>query len=99
MTVLVDERIAGYVLCWEQEGRHLIGYWIGKDFWGKGIATGALKLFIGQLKWRPLFAYVAKHNIGSVRVLEKCGFNLLSNGVFYSELHGREVEELQLVYA
>jgi RimJ/RimL family protein N-acetyltransferase len=29
-----------------------------------------------QVTQRPLFAYVARHNVGSIRVLEKCGFEL-----------------------
>jgi RimJ/RimL family protein N-acetyltransferase len=53
-----------------------VGYWIGRDFWGKGIATQALSLFLTEKKTRPLYAHVVKENIGSRRVLEKCGFSL-----------------------
>ena len=42
-------------------------------FWGKGIATQALTDFL-KLESRPLHAHVAKTNIASIRVLEKCGF-------------------------
>ena len=41
---------------------------------GRGIATQALAQFTRQLTARPLFAHVAVHNAGSIRVLEKCGF-------------------------
>ena len=54
--------------------REMIGYWIGRDFWGRGIATAALAAFIAQVKERPLHAFVATHNVGSIRVLEKCEF-------------------------
>ena len=45
----VDERrsstrlVAGNIRCWEQEGRRHVGYWIGREFWGKGLATRALQ--------------------------------------------------------
>ena len=51
-----------------------MGYWIGKEYWGKGVATQALAQFLEDVKTRPLYAHVAKHNIASRRVLEKCGF-------------------------
>ena len=51
-----------------------IGYWLGEPFWGRGIATRALAEFLQVVTERPLRAHVAMHNIGSMRVLEKCGF-------------------------
>ena len=51
-----------------------MGYWLGSDYWGKGIATQALRQFLQIDTVRPLYAHVAKHNLGSRRVLEKCGF-------------------------
>lgn len=73
-TILVDGRVAGNLVSWDQEGHHEIGYWLGRRFWGGGIATAALALFVDQVRARPLRAYVATHNRGSMRVLEKCGF-------------------------
>jgi RimJ/RimL family protein N-acetyltransferase len=66
--------VAGNVGCWEQEGRRLIGYWIGREFWGKGLATRALQELTGEVTQRPLHAWVATSNVASIRVLEKCGF-------------------------
>ncbi len=97
--IVVDNRVAGYVLSWEQDEKHLIGYWIGKEYWGKGIATEALRAFLFLLKMRPLHAFVAKHNIGSVRVLEKCGFTVSKNSTFFSEVHGHDMEEILMVLA
>lgn len=73
-TVLVDGRVAGHVVSWNKDGRRAVGYWLGRDYWGRGVATSALRQFLGQLTSRPLFAYVAAHNVASQRVLEKCGF-------------------------
>jgi RimJ/RimL family protein N-acetyltransferase len=61
----------------EMEGEREVGYWLGREFWGRGIATEALSQFLGVVKTRPLFAHVAKHNHGSRRVLEKCGFKVI----------------------
>jgi RimJ/RimL family protein N-acetyltransferase len=73
-TVVCDDGIAGHVGCWEQAGETLVGYWIGREYWGKGVATAALAQLVDIIPTRPLVAHVAKHNAGSIRVLEKCGF-------------------------
>jgi RimJ/RimL family protein N-acetyltransferase len=73
-TVLSDEEVAGNIGCWEEDGRMLVGYWIGREFSGRGLATQALAELLGIVDARPLHAYVAKGNIASIRVLEKCGF-------------------------
>jgi len=73
-TIVWNDRVAGYVASWLQEERRMIAYWIGREYWGRGIATAALAEFLGQDRARPLHAYVAAHNVGSIRVLEKCGF-------------------------
>jgi RimJ/RimL family protein N-acetyltransferase len=73
-TIVFEGQVAGNVVSWEQDGRRLVGYWLGREFWGKGLATRALGELIDELGTRPLYAYVAKTNIGSIRVLEKCGF-------------------------
>ena len=70
----VDGEVAGNIGSWEQDGRRFVGYWLGRDFWGRGIATAALAEFVQELKVRPLHAWVAASNAGSIRVLEKCGF-------------------------
>ena len=76
-TILFDGGVVGNIVAWENSGEWEVGYWIGKEFWGKGIATQALLLFLGFVKTRPLYAHVAMHNIGSRRVLEKCGFKVI----------------------
>ena len=74
-SVLVDGQLAGDIVSWpDDHGRKLVGYWIGREFWGRGIATEALKQLSRELSERPLFAWVATSNVGSQRVLEKAGF-------------------------
>ena len=98
-TVLFDGQVAGYMTSWEQDGQRLVAYWIGKQYWGKGVATRALREFLGVVQARPLYAHVAKDNIGSIRVLTKCGFkiSLEETAALYAPSDG--VEELVLKLA
>ena len=61
-TIVADGTVAGYIASWEQDGQRLLAYWIGRDQWGRGIATQALAQFTRQLTARPLYAHVAVHN-------------------------------------
>ena len=72
--VEADGRLAGNVVSFGHEGRREVGYWIGREFWGAGVATAALAAFLDLETARPLYAGVARWNAGSLRVLEKCGF-------------------------
>lgn len=80
-TVLADGRVAGNIVCWQDADVRLVGYWLGRDYWGRGIASAALACFLTEVRERPLRAYVAKHNLASLRVLEKCGFHLVGDDV------------------
>src|ERR1700732_4274706 len=46
-TILFDGHVAGYILSFEQFGQPAVAYWIGKQYWGKGVATRALSAFLG----------------------------------------------------
>ena len=94
-TILFDGHVAGNILSWEQSDKWEVGYWLGKEFWGKGIATKALAEFLDIVKIRPLFAHVVRHNIGSQRVLQKCGFVIAGEDKFAEE-NGMKIEELIL---
>jgi RimJ/RimL family protein N-acetyltransferase len=93
-TIVHDEQVAGNIGCWEQDGRRLLGYWLGREFWGKGLATRALAEFVDEITTRPLYAWVAATNVGSIRVLEKCGFVAAGSRTEHDEKLGRVVEEL-----
>jgi RimJ/RimL family protein N-acetyltransferase len=75
-TIVADGHVAGNIGSWTQDGVRLAGYWIGKEYWGKGVATRALAAFLHLVTERPIHAHVARHNVGSIRVLEKCGFRV-----------------------
>ena len=90
--IVYEGKVAGDALSWEQDGRRLIGYWLGREYWGKGLATRALAELVSVIADRPLHAWVATSNVGSVRVLEKNGFVLVETLVEHDERLGREVE-------
>lgn len=74
-TILVDDQVAGYVSSWEDDGKRLVAYWVGREYWGRGVARSALDEFLRTHEHhRPIHAYVAASNTRSIRVLEKCGF-------------------------
>jgi len=93
-TILFDGEVAGNVVCFSQSGMPLVGYWIGRSYWGRGIATRALTIFLGTVRARPLYALVAKHNLGSIRVLEKCGFTVCGEEKGPTLPDGEEVVDL-----
>ena len=68
-TILYKKQIAGYILSHGWFGNPEVSYWIGKEFWGQGVTTQALRLFLEESETRPLYARVAKDNIASTRVL------------------------------
>lgn len=78
-TILVDGRVAGNIVAWDDDGQHDVGYWIGREHWGRGVATLALGAFLREITMRPLYAHVATHNLGSSRVLQKCGFRIVGS--------------------
>jgi RimJ/RimL family protein N-acetyltransferase len=96
-TIIFNEQVAGSVSSYEDKGRPEVTYWLGKEYWGKGIATRALKEFLANHNTiRPIYARVAKDNLGSRRVLEKCGFKVVSELKGFANARGQEIEELLL---
>lgn len=95
-TVLFGGLVAGNIVSFERSGLREAGYWLGREYWGKGIATKALSEFLRQVKTRPLHARAARHNIASIRVLEKCGFIISGHDKGSPDARGEEVEEVIL---
>ena len=96
-TILFNGQVAGSVSSYEEEGRQEVTYWLGKEYWGKGIATWALQEFLAQKNpIRPIYARVAKDNLGSRRVLEKCGFKIIGESRGFANARGQEIDELVL---
>lgn len=98
-TILCAGQVAGNIACFSDFGDKAVGYWLGKAFWGKGIATGALTAFLRLIHERPLHARVAKDNLASLRVLQKCGFVISGEDSGFSNARGQDVEEYVLTLA
>jgi RimJ/RimL family protein N-acetyltransferase len=74
LAIVRDGEVAGNVGCWEADGRRFVGYWIGRRFWGRGLATQAVAELLDVVEARPVYAHVVTSNVASIRVLEKNGF-------------------------
>ena len=99
--LLADGKVAGYVVSFYRTGtgkpkRREIGYWIGRKFWGRGLATEGVRQLLLTHKTRPLYARVAKTNPASLKVALKCGFKRWKKGRYVNEA-GRTVEEDVLI--
>ncbi len=93
-TIIADGQVAGHVLSYETDGKPEVSYWLGKAFWGQGLATRSLTSFLAQVnQTRPIYARAAKDNLGSIRVLEKCGFRIIGEDKGYANARGAEIEE------
>ena len=94
-TILFNGQVAGSVASYieEESGKPEITYWIGKEYWGKGVATMALSMFLDHVFDRPLYGRAAKDNRASLRVMEKSGFTICGEGKGFAFARGKEVEE------
>lgn len=75
-TITSDDVVVGQIGSWNDEGARKVGYWIGREHWGNGYATAALRALVAIDPSRPMWAHIAEHNIGSQRVVERSGFVL-----------------------
>ena len=94
-TIICDRLVVGCVLSYEDADLPEVSYWVGKEYWGRGIATAALTSFLRQaMITRPICARVAKDNHASRRVLEKCGFTMIGESREFAYARGEEIDEL-----
>jgi RimJ/RimL family protein N-acetyltransferase len=93
-TILFEGQVVGSVSSYEETAGHPeVTYWLGKPYWGQGLATAALRAFLVQVTVRPIYARAAKDNRGSLRVLEKCGFTRIGEDRGFANARGQEIEE------
>jgi RimJ/RimL family protein N-acetyltransferase len=95
-TILFQGQVAGHISSFIMFGEREVSYWLGKEFWGKGIATATLKEFLHLEKTRPLYGRAARDNLASIRVLEKCGIEVSGYNKDFADGRGEEVEEVIL---
>jgi RimJ/RimL family protein N-acetyltransferase len=94
--IVVDGDVAGTIGSWGDAGEREVTYWIGRSYWGRGIATAALNAFLTVDRSRPLHARVAYDNFASHRVLEKCGFRVIATERGFAQARSAEIEDFVL---
>ncbi|KJK35366.1 acetyltransferase [Streptomyces variegatus] len=96
-TVLADGDVVGSAAVYGVPGEREVTYWIDRAYWGKGIATVALRALLAEVPERPLYARAASDNAGSLRVLEKCGFRMVATAQGFAPARGAEIDETVLL--
>lgn len=92
-TILLNKLVIGSIAKFVMFGDNEITYWIDRQYWGKGIATKALKDFLLLEVNRPIFGRVAFDNLASQKVLEKCGFKKVGSDKGFANARQTEIEE------
>ncbi|WEH41284.1 GNAT family N-acetyltransferase [Streptomyces sp. AM 2-1-1] len=95
-TVLADGDVVGHAAVYGEPGEREVTYVVDRFYWGRGIATAALRGLLAEVSERPLHARAAADNTGSVRVLEKCGFTVVGEERSFANARGAEISELSL---
>ncbi len=95
-TIVFRGQVAGYVVSHNWFGELEVSYWLGRPYWGQGVATQALRQFLVFMPIRPLHARVAQDNIASLRVLQKCGFTVIGESHGFANARQQEVAEFIL---
>jgi RimJ/RimL family protein N-acetyltransferase len=96
-TILHRDLVVGSIMSFDMEGDREITYWIGHEHWGIGIATDGLRLFLELEHQRPLNGRAAKDNLGSIRVMERCGFAHVCDERGFANARGEEIDEVVMV--
>lgn len=93
-TILANGEVVGHAAVYlSQRGRE-VTYWIGREHWGRGIASAALGALIAEVPDRPLIGAAAADNLGSLRVLEKNGFRRISEERAHANARGEPIPEI-----
>ena len=95
-TILADGDVVGNAAVYGEPGEREVTYWVDRAYWGRGVATAALRGLLDEVSERPLYARAAADNAGSRRVLEKCGFRFSAHASGYANARGEEIAEVVL---
>ncbi len=85
--------VVGMVSSFVMEGEREVTYWISREYWGRGLATAAMRHLLAHVAERPIYARAASDNAGSIRVLLKCGFQPIGTERAFANARGEEIEE------
>jgi RimJ/RimL family protein N-acetyltransferase len=90
------DEIVGHAGVFGPAAEREVTYWIGREYWGRGAATAALRELLSAVPERPVRARAAADNGGSIRVLEKCGFVVTGTERGFANARGEEIDEVVL---
>jgi RimJ/RimL family protein N-acetyltransferase len=94
LAIAEESDVLGYVASFNVDAGRSIGYWVGRRHWRRGVGRAAVALFLDAETTRPLFAHVARTNVASVRILERCDFRVVGTSTAAATTGGEPVEEL-----
>ncbi len=97
--IIRDSELVGTIASFVMEGVTEVTYWIGRARWGQGIASLALALLLEEIPERPIQARAASDNAGSLRVLQKAGFQAIGTEVSFAPGRAAAIEEIILELA
>ncbi|MGW6736646.1 GNAT family N-acetyltransferase [Streptomyces sp. NPDC055013] len=95
-TILADGDVVGSAAVYGEPGEREVTYWVDRAYWGRGVATAALRGLLAEVPERPLYARAAADNEGSLRVLHKCGFRVTAYARGFANARGEEIDEVVL---
>ena len=93
-TILHGGEIAGSIGSWMRDGAPQITYGIRKAWWGRGIASAAVELFLKEVNIRPLYGSAAADNMRSIKILERAGFKKTGTERGFAAARNEEIEEV-----
>lgn len=95
-TIEVDGSVAGHILSFIEDDVRSLSYWLGKEFWGRGITTAAVEKFLQDFPERPLRARAVADNEAAVRILTGRGFTEMGEERSFATSRGEVVREVIL---
>lgn len=101
--VYLDGTLVGEAGCFRTKTNHIeIGYLVGKDWWGQGLATRIIPKIIARIVASgykgPIVGTVFQDNPASQKVIERCGFVKTGEGRYPSKGRGENVHAFEYVY-
>ena len=90
------DEVVGHASVFGPAEEREVTYWIGRQYWGRGAATAALRELLTVVPERPVRARAAADNGGSIRVLEKCRFVVTGTDRGFANARAEEIDEVVL---
>jgi RimJ/RimL family protein N-acetyltransferase len=95
--IVFEGVVVGFVASFRRETNLEVTYWVARSHWGRGIAREALTQLLQIVTHRPVHASAVKDNVGSLRVLARCGFDVCGEERTFAEARGELVDEVFMI--